>query len=1417
MIRSKLKSRGKRVLKMTFFFAVLALLLHLVPGAVKPGRAQSSRKDDIVFNSRGIPLAGASIRVCTMPASGQPCSPLAQIYSDSALTQALANPTSTDGLGNYFFYAAPGKYMIEVSGPGISTKQIPNVILPNDPATPTFSSVSSTGAINAFSLNLTGNLTVNGSTTVLGNLASGTLNLSNQSSPPGAASSGTVNLYTKTTDKKLYYKDDTGMETGPVGGGGGGGSPSGNNGDLQSKNGSTLAASGLNDNGTTLAINRDQQNAGPNPNFDIRSFGAYFSLTPPTTTGGINSGSHALTINAAGDYLNGQGIVVYGAGATPSISTPGTPTVTPNLLNGATTWNYKVIAEDYAGGLTAATSAGTTTTGPAALGQTLFAITSASAASGTTTYTTSVAHNLLPGATVLICQFGGGTCPGTFGNFFNGVKTVQSTPTSTTFTTLDGTVYNNPNATAAESPASGQGYVLACNTLTYGSTTYSGPGTLRYWIYRSQGAGAYSLAGIAQGIDPYFVDCGATAPNAPAYVPSTPPGSAQSGYLATTISSGGGSTTLTLAGTAGATVAAATVLHDNTPALLAALSAAVNQMGGTVYIPSTPNNGSTPTYWVFNSLANFTTIPGTNLNYLTILVNGSLALNQPWVLRGNMKIEGMTKRNSTFMYPGGALISGSAIPLLYGQPLSAVTLKNIYLNPNNNQATSIFFDNDAAGNGAAGLIFENMEVSANGSFGRPFVGKGGFGWYFRQFTCQAGSITDNLPPPCMEFTNSSIAVVGTGNVAQIPGRVAFTDSFFNNTGAKFDTTPNPLSDGLTGISFTRTLMESAYTPVLRIGPVGFTSDVSLNDVSVSDSIVGSGTPYIDASGAQISAVTITGGQTTGGVPPLLVTSYSLASLNVSVPPSPNYGTTPWFSPAAQNVDLNNAPLNVRGANGRVDFALPVPGALTSCVVSAGGSVPVGTYNYGLTAVDFDGNETVEGPTVSVTTTSGNQTVTCNLPALPAGASGFNGYRGANRFDNFACFAGNNPPQIVGGTTFVDYFAALCGVPSPNTSAAGSSFVSANGVGTYKLTLSGSPLTGTTGSGTLAATSRGSFVQGHLPVFDANSNLVDSGISPTNVTDYFNRSAGNLGSEPNSPWTIQAGTLLVTAGGIGGNTVSQNYAVFTGVGFPNDDQSVSATWVKSGTPTTQGNVLTLRGSPTALTNYNCGPSNTGSTLAIGKFVAGSFTSLASQSATINNGDIISFNISGSSLNCYVNGALVVAATDSSIASGFPGLGAFQTYNANGANLQWKNWMASPGYVSLQRPQTWSQLQTFSPGLAIGSETVSASPRGPFNAFFPGALTSAWTGESWTLDKAITVTRVQAQAKTAPSGCATNAVLRVTDGTTPLNLTIAAAANDSGALSQNYAAGSTLTVSVQTAASGCTTSPADANAVIQYKMQ
>ncbi|MFI5096521.1 MAG: hypothetical protein ACHQT6_00975 [Candidatus Acidiferrales bacterium] len=121
------------------------------------------------------------------------------------------------------------------------------------------------------------------------------------------------------------------------------------------------------------------------------------------------------------------------------------------------------------------------------------------------------------------------------------------------------------------------------------------------------------------------------------------------------------------------------------------------------------------------------------------------------------------------------------------------------------------------------------------------------------------------------------------------------------------------------------------------------------------------------------------------------------------------------------------------------------------------------------------------------------------------------------------------------------------------------------------------------------------------------------------------------------------------------------------------------------------------------------------------------------------------------------------------------------------------------------------------LKISNETLTASPRGEQNIFLPGPLTSTWTGSTWIIDRAITITRVQVQAKTSPSGCTQNAIVRLTDGTTPVNVMISAVANDSGRITHNYAAGAALTVNVQIAAAGCTTSPSDANVTIQYRMQ
>jgi len=1144
MIRSKFK--------MGLFLGTLALLAHLVPGIVDPARAQGSRKDDIVFNSRGVPLAGATIRVCAMPATGQPCTPLAQIYSDAALTQALANPTTSDGLGNYFFYAAPGKYEIEVSGPGITTKQIPNVILPSDPSSPTFNNLSTTGNISAFSLSLSGNLTVNGSTTVVGNLASGTLNLANQSVAPGPAGAGTVNLYTK-SDKRLYYQDDTGAEIGPIA----------NTSGAQTNVSNTFTAA--------QNFDSDVHAKGPNPWFDISRFGGYFSALPvPQTTGGINAGAAALTLASAQDFANGQGIVVWGAGALPTISTPPQPAVTPiGVLNGATTYNYKVIAEDYFGGLTAASAAGTTTAGAATLGLNTVTLTQAVRSAGVSTYTSSVAHNLQAGQTVNICGFGGGTgCPGTFLNAFNGVKVIVATPTGTTFTVNDGNV---PDATDSSGTPFAQ--VVACNKLTFSS--FSGTGTLRYWIYRSVGAGSYSLVGVAVGLDPFFIDCNQVVTGAPGYVPATPPASAQAGYLATTISSGGGTTSLTLANTAATTVAAASVLHDNTPAMRAAMQAAFNVSGGTVYLPATPQNAGATTYWPFNSTLNMTTgftNPGSAPT--RILSNAYTLLNQPWILANSTEVDGYPKNTSSFLYTPGAAFTGNAHPMFYlGGNASAVGihLNRLILRPSNVQQTGIYADNGSNGGGMAGLVVDDSEVGGASGMSRPIVLKGGFDFFFHRGNCDSGGGTFPVQP-CLQLTNSSSALTAA-NPSQVPGRVVIDGMYFAGSAIQMDDIPNSFFSGGYYYQFRGSLFESGVNPFVRINfpGGGFTDQISFNDCLGADIVSGIGTPFVDASNSGLRGVSWKDGYVVNGQPLLITTNLGTplaTTLSVDHANTNNLGNANWFNIGGGFAELNGQIFSTFNS-GRMIYQLGTPAA-PGVAVSAGGSVPLGNIPYQITAVDADGKETLAGPAANATVTSGNQTVTVTAPALPTGTVGWYPYRNGAR-GNISVLTGSCTTAIPAATAqWVDTFGFTCGTSQPPLTSAGSSILSSSGISTYRFNLSGEPLT-------------------------------------------------------------------------------------------------------------------------------------------------------------------------------------------------------------------------------------------------------ASPRGPFNAFLPGALTSTWTAQTWTLDKAITVTRVQVQAKTAPAGCTTNAVVRLSNGSTTQDVTISAAANDSGAIAKNYAAGAVLTLSVQTAAAGCATAPADANAVVQYKMQ
>jgi hypothetical protein len=308
-------------------------------------------------------------------------------------------------------------------------------------------------------------------------------------------------------------------------------------------------------------------------------------------------------------------------------------------------------------------------------------------------------------------------------------------------------------------------------------------------------------------------------------------------------------------------------------------------------------------------------------------------------------------------------------------------------------------------------------------------------------------------------------------------------------------------------------------------------------------------------------------------------------------------------------------------------------------------------------------------------------------------------------------------------------------------------------------------------------------------------------------DNFNRANGAIGGN----WTVTSGGFNVAGNTITG-TGASNLALWAGGTFSSSGQFSQATVVtlNGATDFVGVDVLLSAGN----NGYTCVENN--AQLLLQKLTAGTGLTLASSATTGTAGDVLRLESNGAgNLTCSRVGTnpATLTATDTTFTNGSPAVEQFGSVatmdNWSGGNLH------PLGHLDME--QDWTKTQHFGQGVALGGEVLSASPRGEQNIFLPGALTATWTGSTWTTDKAVTVTRMQVQAKTGPSGCTTNAVIRLTDGTSAVNVTIAGAANDSGPIAQNYAGGAALQLLVQTAAAGCTTSPADANVVVQYRMQ
>jgi hypothetical protein len=347
--------------------------------------------------------------------------------------------------------------------------------------------------------------------------------------------------------------------------------------------------------------------AGPNPWIDITqppyNARAVTSISAATAT---CNGTTTVSITAgASQFQTNDGIVLEGCG--PSVPAtaayqPSSVSVTPVMQSGgdphydvasaaagSTPYTYSVATVEgvqtsasplyiVGGGVTAAVSA-TTNTGNS-LGTQTYTVSSMTRTGSQVSIQTSAANLASTGAAVCVYGSSDGS--------FEGCYIVASITNSTTF------VVNTGRDTSGVGPVT---------TSATGGTLRMWSGNLISWTAPSSVVAARtpvqyivckgtSVIGMTRPGETQFVDYGQTfepVPALPPYIPTTCPSAAGSQYLATTITAGGGTGTITIAQAASQSVAGVNAYFDDGPAFQAALNTAIASTGASaIHIPAAP-------------------------------------------------------------------------------------------------------------------------------------------------------------------------------------------------------------------------------------------------------------------------------------------------------------------------------------------------------------------------------------------------------------------------------------------------------------------------------------------------------------------------------------------------------------------------------------------------------------------------------------------------------------------------------------------------------------------------------------------------------------------------------------------------------------------------------------------------------------